>query len=181
MKFVQKTIDEATPDELRAFASTFLGIPVEGSGDAEVLAKVKAANEGSIIYVAQAEEATDQTGAPPVAVEAPAPLVGGLGRNDPKVRITLHAEERDGVVVSRHKEVGVNGVVWLLARGQSIEIPYRVFHALEIAERDNITHTQDGEVVHSKVKNTPYNVEMMPPAEEIAAWRARTDSQFVPA
>jgi hypothetical protein len=182
-KFETKSIDEATPQEIRAYAATFLGIPVEDAEDAEILAKVRASIEGTTIFVANAEEAADQTGSPPPAPEGESRgggLVGSLGRDDPKVTLTLHAEERDGVVINRHKEVGVNGVVWLLKRGESITIPYRVFEALSNAERHIITHTSEGEVREQKVKNTGYNVERMPTREELDAWHRKTDEMFVP-
>lgn len=182
-KFETRQIDEATPDELRAYATQFLGIQTEGDTDGEVMAKVRAANEGDTIFVAVAtDEPADQTGSPPPApaTENVGGLLGGLGREDPKVQLTLHAEDRDGVVVNRHKEVGVNGRVWLLQRGISITIPYRVYLALELAEREAITHDGEGNVRVQRVKNTPYNIERMPGPEEIREWHARVDSQFVP-
>lgn len=178
--FEEKNIVDATPAEVRDFASTFLGIPVEGISDDEVGAKVKAATDGERIFVRVPVEGADQTGSPPPDVEPTSKLQGGLGRGDPKVRIVLHNEERDGVVVNRHKEVGVNGIVWLLKRGEPIEIPYRVYLALNNADRDVMTHNGEGEVLIQKVKNTPFNVEQMPTKEEITAWEARTGSQFVP-
>lgn len=183
-KFESITIDTATPTQLRNYAQSFLGIPVEGDDDAAILAKVRAANEGDTIFISTgpAETPASQTGAAPPDVEKKqgGGIVGSLGRDDPKVTLTLHAEERDGVVVNRHKEVGVNGVVWLLKRGQSITIPYRVYKALELAERHVITHTQDGEQREQVVKNTPYNIEKLPSEQEVADWHARTDDQFVP-
>jgi hypothetical protein len=179
--FETVSIDEASPEQLRDFAKTFLGIDVSNDDDNAVLAKVRAANEGTTIFVRSAQDEADQTGSPPPKpADVGGGLVGSLGRDDPKVTLTLHAEERDGVVVNRHKEVGVNGVVWLLKRGESITIPYRVFMALNDAERHVITHTSEGEVREQKVKNTPFNVERMPSQEEIKAWHAQTDSQFVP-
>lgn len=184
MKYIQKSIEEASPAELRAFANTFLGIPVDDfDSDATVLAKINAAHEGPI-FVAEAPEEVE-TGAPPPSVpgvEKPVQvLVGGLGRNDPKVRLTLHAEERDGVVNSRHKEVGVNGVVFLIKRGISVDVPYRVYLALKDAVRNNITHDGEGEVLEQVAHNTPFNVERMPSAEEIEAWHVRTRDAFCPA
>lgn len=184
-KFETKNISEASPAELRAYAQSFLGIPLDGDSDAEVLAKVRAANEGDTIFVATETSSEDQSGSPPPDVEGKeeargSGLIGSLGRDDPKVTLTLHAEERDGVVVNRHKEVGVNGMVWLLKRGESITIPYRVFSALENAERHVITHTTEGEVREQVVKNTPYNIERFPPPEEIAAWHKKTDALLLP-
>ena len=180
-KFENISIDEATPEQVRAYAANFLGIPVDDVEDGEVMAKVRASIEGSQIFVAKAMEDVDQTGSPPPIVEnTGGGLVGTLGRGDPKVTLVLHAEERDGVVVNRHKEVGVNGVVWLLKRGEEITIPYRVYVALNNAERHVITHTPEGEVREQVVLNTPFNVVRMPPAEEIAAWHKKTDQMFVP-
>jgi len=184
--FLEKKIDEASADEVRQFASSFLGIPTLDQSDDQVRAAVRAATETDVIYVRIPPEVQDQTGhppLPPVAVSGDVVqqvrLQGGLGHSDPRVRIVLHNEEKDGVIVSRHKEVGVNGVVWLLKRGEPIDIPYRVYHALNNANRDVITHNGEGEVMTQSVKNTPFNVEMMPPADEIKAWEARTGSQFM--
>jgi hypothetical protein len=181
-QFETVMIDEATAEQVRAYATNFLGIPTEDVPDGEVMAKVRASIEGNTIFVATATDSGDQTGFPPPPVEdtVGGGLVGTLGRDDPKVTLTLHAEERDGVVVNRHKEVGVNGVVWLLKRGEPITIPYRVYVALANAERHIITHTAEGEVREQVVLNTPFNVERMPPPEEIAAWHRKTDQLFVP-
>lgn len=183
-KFETVTIDDATPEQRRYFAQSFLGVPIdEDASDDEVLAKIRAAHEGDTIFVPAetGDPVADQTGSPPPDTEkVGGGLVGSLGRDDPKVTLTLHAEERDGQVVNRHKEVGVNGVVWLLKRGETITIPYRVFLALDNAERHVITHTSEGEVREQRVKNTPFNIERMPPAEEIKAWHERVDNEFVP-
>lgn len=180
-KFETVNIKEATPQQLRDYATSFLGIPVDNDDDAAVLAKVRAANEGETIFVRAAPEETDQTGSPPPNTGGTGGnIVGSLGRKDPKVTVTLHADERDGVVNNRHKEVGVNGVVWLLKRGEPITIPYRVFEALNNAEQHVITMTGEGEVRDQKVQRVPFNIVSMPSAEEIAAWHAETDGQFVP-
>lgn len=184
-KFENRKLSEASADEVRAYAQQFLGIPVEDVTDKEILAKVRAAIEGDTIFVElKDEQPTDQTGSPPPRPEGHTPegggLVGSLGRDDPKVQLTIHADERDGVVNTRHKEVGVNGVVWLLARGQSITVPYRVFEALNNAERDNITHDKDGTAIFQKAKNTPFSVERMPPQHEIDAWLAKYGQVALP-
>lgn len=181
-KFESLNINEATPDQVRRYAASFLGIPTDDVPDADILAKVTASIEGSTIFVDVAEDPVDQTGSAPPKVEGGSGggLVGSYGRDDPKVTLTLHAEERDGVVVNRHKEVGVNGVVWLLKRGESITVPYRVYLALKNAERHVITHTSEGEQREQVVLNTPFNVERMPSKEEIDDWHAKTDAVFVP-
>lgn len=178
--FEEKNIAEASSEEIRDYATTFLGIPTEGISDAEVRAKVEAATDGETIFVRVSAEPADMAGVPPMAVESDAKLQGGLGHGDPKVTLVLHNEERDGNVVNRHKEVGVNGVVWLLKRGEEISIPYRVFLALNNAERAVITHNGEGEVMTQSVKSTPFNIVAMPSRDEIAAWEARTGGQFVP-
>lgn len=182
-KFETKNINDATPAEIRVYAQTFLGIPTEDIEDAEVLAKTLAANENDTIFVAveSDEDEGTQTGSPPPDVENNGqPLAGGLGKDDPRVTLTLHAEERDGMVVNRHKEIGVGGVIWLLKRGESITIPYRVYEALNNAKRHAITHTKEGDVREQIVHNTPFNIERMPSEEEIKAWHLRTDDQFAP-
>ncbi len=180
-QFETVPIDEATPEQLRSYAQSFLGIPIDGDDDAAVLAKVRAASDSGTIYVRVGEEPADQTGSPPPAEEIKGGgIVGSLGRKDPKVTLVLHAEERDGVVINRHKEVGVNGVAWLLKRGEPITIPYRVYEALNNAERHVITHTSEGETKEQVVKYVPFNVVSMPSAAEIEAWHRETDNQFVP-
>lgn len=183
-RFESKTIDEATPEELKAYAIQFLGIPIDDTDtDATVLAKVRSANEGDIIWIAPQQQ-TDQTGSAPPApddVATGSGLMGGLGRGDPKVQLTIHAEERDGVVNTRHKEVGVNGVVWLIKRGVSVEVPYRVYLVLQNAIRDNQTHDLEGNMIHQNVHSVPFSVERMPSQAEIDAWEARTRDQFAPA
>lgn len=183
-KFKTKNINDATPEELRTFAGSFLGIPLDDSDThTEVLAKVLAAHDSDTIYISEEPENIDQTGSapPPVAGQTVGGgLVGSLGRDDPKVTLTLHAEERDGVVVNRHKEVGVNGIVWLLKRGESITIPYRVFGALADAKRHVITHTSEGETREQVVQNTGYNIENMPPPAEVAEWHSKYDNMINP-
>lgn len=182
-KFETKNIKEATPEEIRSYAQFFLGIPVEGLSEGEVLAKATAAMEGETIFVAVAEgnEPVDQTGPVPPNVENKgAKMAGGLGHDDPKVTLTLHAEEKDGVIVSRHKEVGINGIFWLLKRGESITIPYRIFKNLNDAVRDVVTHDKEGNERHQRVHNTPFNIERMPSPEEIKAWHQRTDDLLNP-
>lgn len=181
---IKKNINEATPEQKRGFASEFLGIDVTGLEDREVDAKIAAAHEGSVIFVHENPEATPpQTGAEPPKVEGATQamrLVGGSAKDDPKVRLTLHAEEKDGLVVSRPKEVSVNGVAYQLARGESIEIPYRVFLALNIALKDAVTMDKDGNVNIQQVHNTPFSLEKFPSDAEIADWHRRTDHLFVP-
>lgn len=180
-KFEPKKISEATADELRNYALSFLGIDVEGDTDSQVLAKVKAANEGETIFVSTADEPTSQAGSPPPApADTSRGMVGTTGREDPRVTLVIHAEERDGVVNNRHREVGVNGVVWLLKRGEPIEVPYRVYAALNDAVREVITHDRDGNQRSQMVHNTPFSVEKMPSDEEVAAWSARVGHLELP-
>lgn len=183
-KFEMKHIDEASPEEVRGFAVSFLGLDIKDGDDAsEVMAKVRAAHDSDQIFVQNLPvEEQGQTGHAPLPVESGngAGLVGSLGRDDPKVRLTIHAEEKDGVIQNRHKEVGVNGRVWLLKRGESIVVPYRVFEALRNAERHIITMDTEGTTHEQVVKATPYSVEVMPTADEIDQWHKKTDTMFVP-
>lgn len=181
-KFETVKLADSKPEQRREFAQRWLGVSVDGLTDDEVLAKITASHEGDTIFLEKDAPPVDQTGSPP-----PKPgeiqgggIVGSLGRGDPKVRIVVHAEERDGVVDNRHLPVGVNGMVWLLKRGEEITIPYRVFEALNNAERHVITMTKDGEQREQRVKNSPFNIVHMPPAEEIAAWHERVDQLHLP-
>lgn len=190
MKMTPKHIVEASPEERRKFAVQFLGLDIEeGASDEAVYAKIEAAHDSETIFVMEEPEPADMAGAapPPVdgARETPEARVdrqqGSLGRDDPRVEITINNEERDGEIYSRDKEVGVNGVVWLLQRGKRISIPLRVFLALEAAVKDSITHDKNtGEVHSTKVKSVPYNVHSLPSQQEIAEWRARVAGDFCP-
>lgn len=194
LKMQQKNILEATPAEIKAFAINFLGLDIDpGADDAAIFASVQQAHPGETIFVPlddADQPVIDQAGDPPPRVEGSTQpehgaqrqgLAGSLGRDDPKVTILIHNEERDGEVYSRDKEVGVNGRVWLLQRGKEITIPYRVFLALESAVKDSITHNKStGEVISTKVKSVPYNAINRPSSEEIDAWHKRVDQQFCP-
>lgn len=186
-KYESVLIDDASPAQLRNYAISFLGIPVsDAMSDPEVLALIKQASDSASIWIAPSQ-VIDQAGSAPPAQpgaqepQQSQPLVGGLGRGDPRVSLTLHAEEREGVVVSHHKAVGVNGTVWAIKRGVQVDVPYRVYLALKDAVRDAITHDGEGEVISQKVHAVPFSVQRMPSQEEIDAFHERTRATFCPA
>ena len=192
MKMQPLPILEATPQQLRTFATDFLGLDVEPEDTEQTLfAKIMAATNGNeTIYIQPegSEPQHSQAGDPPprvagaTAPEDPAQrMQGTLGRDDPKVTIFINNEDRNGEIYDRDVNVGVNGTVWQLQRNKPLTIPYRVFEALKLAVRDSITHDPNTGVEHSTPVNAvPWSVQQMPSEAEIAAWRERVDSAFCP-
>jgi len=191
MKMIQKLLLEATPAEIKLFATNFLGLDLEADdNDVTIYAKVEAAHPSETIFVPEDAETfaqADMIGLPPqrpAGAREPSPnssdgdrMAGSFGRDDPKVTLTINNEDRGGEVYSRDVPVGVNGVVWLLQRNKPITVPYRVFAALELAVRDSITMDgQTGEVHHTAVRTVPYNVIDGPTRAEVAEWMARQDA-----
>lgn len=191
MKMQPIPVLDATPAQRRSFATDFLGLDLEATDtDETIFAKIMAAtNNGETIYVQPEDDsaAHSQAGDPPPRVpgaSAPADvqrMQGTLGRDDPKVTIFINNEDRNGEIYDRDVNVGVNGTVWQLKRNMALTIPYRVYEALELAVRDSITHNPNtGEEHSTPVKAIPFNVQSMPSAAEVAAWRERVDSAFCP-
>lgn len=119
-------IEEATVEQLRAFASAYLGLDIHGSTKEEnVRARVAKAWGKAEILVPETDE--DETvvasGQPPrpvtVAQQPP-------GKGD--VRIIIQTTEDAGGADPVF--VGVNGKGMLVPRGKEVTIPYRYYRAL---------------------------------------------------
>jgi hypothetical protein len=193
MKISQLPLAEATPAQVRAYATDFLQLDIEhGSSDAAVEAAVMTAQgwagDGTeMIFVMEAAAAApSQAGDPPPFVPgatAPRPaapvgaMAGSLGHDDPQVTIKINNDAGRGSIGARDVPVGVNGRVWQLKRMVPVKIPYRVFLALQDAIEDEVTHDpSNNEELHTDVQRVTYQSISMPSADEIAEWHARVDA-----
>lgn len=191
-KISQVHLLEATPEQRFTFASQFLGLDVTaGEDDNSVMAKIEAAQPGTeTIFVMEADpEVIEMIGSAPQPVtqeqQEAAPtgdrMRGTLGHADPRVTIQINTEERNGETYDRDVPVGVNGTVWLIKRGVPATIPLRVYEALKLAVRDNITHNPNtGDETVTQVPSVQMSVLDMPSRAEQEEWRAKTDAAFCP-
>lgn len=100
---------------------------------------------------------------------------------DPKVAIRVHKTSDP----TREKEVTiiVLGHVTRIRRGEKVEVPYRVFKALDTAiekravPSDRVNSFGTVEYDYEEVHSYPFDVLAMPPAEEIAAYDAAVRNQ----
>lgn len=123
-------IEEATVEQLRAFASAYLGLDIHGSTKEEnVRARVAKAWGKPEILVPDAGE--DETvvargGQPPHPVTA-------AHQPPDKGKVRLIIQRTDDSGGNDPVFVSVNGRAMLVPRGKEVEIPYRYFRALEKA------------------------------------------------
>jgi len=119
----------------------------------------------------------------PAAVSRPASAALMHPNQDPKVTLKIH--KTDDKRRSKDVTVGVNGVVWRMKRGEVINVPYRVYLALQNAkekaavELDEINPlTGTPKMGWEEIHSYPFEVHKMPSDEEIAAWEVATGSGF---
>ena len=175
-----KSIAETSPEERRAYATTFLNLDLTGTeSDDDILAKITAAQPGLATIFVQVEPA-------PVPEDELLPeeqagrMAGTLGRGDPRAIIFIPNVESDDSTGSADIFVGVNGKGWQLKRGVDLPVPWRVVEALGLTAQDIIRHNEQGDVIKTTAMRFPVQVLKAPSAEEIAAWHERTDNQFCP-
>lgn len=102
-------------------------------------------------------------------------LVSSDSSRDPRVILTVQKMRVGNEVSNSDVPVGVNGVAFQIKTGVPVDVPYRVYEALNNAVREEITHDDQGEVVSANVHAYPFNVTEMPSKAEIAAWREQAD------
>lgn len=111
-------------------------------------------------------------------------MVGVTYREDPKVTIEVPSTSEKGG--DRDVQVGVNGVTFTIRRNTPMEVPYRVFEALNNSEEITYEQTRNPNdpltpiTVERRSKGYPFSVIEMPPKAEVDAWRARTAEHFAP-
>lgn len=193
-QIIPKSLDEATPEERRAYAQNFLNIDIAlTANDDEVTAAIRQAqpNSGQIFVMGELDQA-EQAGtgaqeAPPAEVnlrpeEDAGRMTGTLGKGDPRATIEIQVVETEDGKGGDDVFVGVNGRGWQLKRGVLLDVPWRVVEALDHAEADIIRHSHDegreGEIIKRTAKRFPYIFHSKPSEQEIADWHERTDAEF---
>lgn len=186
-------IAEATPAQMRDFATKFLNLdlPADASDDT-VRSAVAAAQPGAaIIFGFPANAPTEEEEQREAARLASAPddvvaaasdgdrQVGTLGRNDPRYTIHIPVIETEDESGAMDVEVGVNGRAWQIKRGVDVSVPARVVEALKNARGLSIRHVPD---MHGNVDvtTTPFqrhgfNVLESPSKAELDEWHRQTD------
>jgi hypothetical protein len=175
-----KAIDEASAEERRAYATTFLNLDLVGTeSDDDILAKIRAAQPGlATIFVQIEPEPVPETELLPE--EQAGRMAGSLGRGDPRAVIFIPNVETDDNTGSADIYVGVNGKGWQLKRGVDLPVPWRVVEALGLTLQDIIRHDDEGNVIKTAAMRFPVQVMKRPTDEQIAEWHKRTDDQFCP-
>lgn len=194
-------IGEANHAQLRYHAETVLGLEVPNIINmGQLKAKIEAAapNTTEITIADELESPTQQQAVKETAVataaaeqehsekveKAEASFHGmnakqaAAHHNDPKIEIKMLLSEKAGG--DRDVPVSVNGVQWLLKRDVWVEVPYRVFEALQHAEETKyeLTNNDIGQMQTSErqVPSYAYQTRNEPSEAEIASWTKRTES-----
>lgn len=193
------SLDAADFPSLKHHAEVVLGLEVKtGTNAKQLIAKIQRADP-SITEIPVAEgTASEQPGdvveVTPVrsTTEANAGKVSPVTRrhadpmhssNDPKVRLLVN--KTADKTRAKIADIQVNGVVFRIQRGVEVDVPYRVYEALENAKEkaavdsDEI-NPQTGEPFKEweEVYSYPFMVKSMPSEEAIAAWRETTSENF---
>lgn len=193
-------IDQASAAQLRFYAETVLGLEIPKLANAgQVRAKIEAAAPGTIAISVEgdAPESPAQAAAversavarahmpkPQEKIEDVRSRVHGLSakqaaahHHDPKIGIYMQVGNEKGG--ERDVPVNVNGVQFLIRRGEWVEVPYRVFEALQVAVQTMFEPVPDeqGRTVATPRDVFSYNFSTRnaPSEAEIAEWRARTE------
>lgn len=201
-------IEDADAKDLRYFAEVTMGLEIkDGTNAAQIRAKLKQAGwqqdtiparpappEPIVQQVFVPAPAPSPVAAPvalegdtperPAAVSRPASSALLHPASDPKVLVTIH--KTDDKRRARDVTLGVNGDITQIQRGARVEIPYRVYLALENAkEKAAVPHETEinkitGEpiMVWEEVQSYPFSVHRMPSDKEIADWEHATGAGF---
>lgn len=179
-------ISDATDEQLRDFAE-MQQLDVSGAKTRSALmALIGPIWEHDYIPVSVTEATVDEGGEPveleqTQRVHRPVGSVqGGAGASDPMVRLrigyTTYPGGRDPV------PVGVNGHTVVIQRNIDADVPYRFYHALLNAIRQEVDQTPEtGEITVTDVTNYPLTIISMPGTAEIRAWEQETSRELLPA
>lgn len=169
-------IDEASDQQLRAFATDFLQIELGAnvSTRAQILAEIDKAWKQPFINV-ESDDALllDEQ------VERAKPAAKRLGilqkyPDDPLVELEIASTTLPGG--DKPVPVNVNGGNLLIPRETRVEIPYRFFLALKDAHEVELTQNKDTmELVKRRVTNYPLTIHRMPTEAEIAEFHRKVD------
>ena len=177
---MSKTIplSEATFEQLKDAAER-MGLEVKhGNNAAQIRYKLEAAVPGlEEITVDDDDDLRAARTSPGTDISANAPNINDLGHHaDPRVTIRIPSTKEPGG--DRDVPVGVNGTIFLIRRDEKVEVPYRVYEALNHAVETKYEFKQTGleSAMHEREAHAyEFSVLREPPEEEVRAWRARTD------
>ncbi len=185
---IKLPLANATDEQIRDFAETMQIDTSTARDRAGLIAMLGLAWEHDYIRVlveADDDDGGEAAGEPAITqtetIDATAQrMTGGIGENDPKVRIRITKTEQVGG--KDPVPVGHNGRTVVIQRDKDVDIPYRFYCALKDAIREDVTQDPStGDITTDAVTAYPVSVLAMPSPEQIAAWEARTAKDFAPA
>ena len=190
-------IEDATMPQLTAFAEQAMGLEIKKGTNAVQIRGLleKAGYAGDTITdmttPVQAVAATSEV-LPAVEGENPELRPAAISRpatrrlmsqvDDPRVVLTIH--KTNDKTRSRDVTLSVNGVTTRIKRGETVDVPYRVFESLKNAIEKQPVDTGEVNAMGQPiigwddVLSYPYSVHKLPTDEEVAKWHADTDSGF---
>jgi hypothetical protein len=175
------TLDEATEEQVRAYASDFLNLDVpEGADHTALVAMIERAqpNNRSMFYEEKPAPAEAAPEGPSEELGSSKGQMGSLGKNDPRWTINIPIVDTEDNSGKNDVLVGVNGRAWQIKRGVDVSVPHRVVVALQNAETNIIRHDEEGDVVQRLAKRFPFHAVEMPTQAEIDHWTEITGKQF---
>lgn len=183
---------DASTEQLRWYAGTLLGIPLQLSDTREILvAKILVIDDSGSVCIEMDDESPHALGArkieiggkkPSVSPYAPPPLTDVRSRSsgqayntDPHVIMVIAKEEKEGgdepVAVSH------NGSAMWIPRGQLVEIPYRFYDTLMKAVKTIYTQIDAaGTLQGREVPAYPVDVKWKPSEDVVAEWVQRMNT-----
>lgn len=183
-------IETAKFIDLKAYAELHLGLEVPVGTSRQTLTQQIKEIEPDITEIPEAGDSPD-TGPEDVKVSGAGSVkIGGNSgapethySNDPVVMIRVASTREPGG--NRAVFVGVNGDGFLIQRDRDVNVPYRVYEALEHAleERYEFIDGGPGErpsLEPREAHSYAFNIRRMPSDEEVEAWRARVADTFAP-
>ncbi len=185
MSFKTIPLEEASREQLFHFARNVLNIEVgDGANNATIKSKIVQAKPDctEIMVPADAAPATASPAPGAGVVAQPAAKQSGSltthFRDDPKVRLQIMRTTEANR--AKDVQVAVQGDVFLIRRGETVSVPYRVYLALndaieQVARDTDEINPATGLPIKEWVEqhSYPFQVHAMPSSEEIAAWEQR--------
>lgn len=178
MKFISINQADATDEQIVEFATTLGADFKPNEKPDKIRALVKTIHGDGKILVRDPDAPVEMVGSPPpghpVPVSRATPIGGSFGRNDPRATINIEIGQEEGG--ERSVMVGVNGTIFSIKRGEDVEVPYRIYKALNDAQQTQITYTADPTTPEGvqesrrESRRFPVNLIRGPSADEVAAW-----------
>lgn len=175
-------LKDATDQQIRTYIDTVLQVPVAtNAGRNEMCAAILRADPSGEITLLEEDRApkTDDDNYRAILnsmnlVETMKPLkgTGPAYKTDPLVVITIaRSEEKGG---DEPVPLGVNGKRFDVMRGVPVEIPWRYFLVLRQCIKTVYHQVSVNEPpIGRDVPMYPFNIQAMPPREEIEAWHIK--------